>query len=223
MSGSSGGRNSSGRGRGGRSGGRGGGARSNDSNNSSEKNNRKPNGKGVYKDGHFVGLHRNVVVVTAASTTKSKDLEDLTTATESWCKASPHTQKVGIAIQKKKDKTDWIPSWPDQNQWGHEKQVPKRDDNGDIVKNADNTPVMETVFVMDKPGIKEQKMSEYKRKSDLGEKNKDVYEDGVQAALTFMQGQIEKPIWKQIKNSSHPTSGKSFKEHAADNEINKCI
>ena len=75
-------RSSGGRGRGG---GRDCGGRSNNSNNSnsSDKSSKKPNRKGVYKDGHFVGVHRNQPVVTVASTTKAKNFEDLEEATVS--------------------------------------------------------------------------------------------------------------------------------------------
>ena len=104
---------SSGRGRG-RSGGRGGGGRSDDNNNSSDKSSKKPNGKSLYKDGHFVGAHRNQPVVAVASTTRAKDFEDLKEAAISWYKEKSFTQKVGTAIQNEKDKTDWILTWPDQ-------------------------------------------------------------------------------------------------------------
>ena len=38
-----------------------------------------------------------------------------------------------------------------------------------------------------------------------------------------MEGQIEESIWKMIDRSSHPTSGKTFREHAENSEIVICI
>ena len=98
-----------------------------------------------------------------------------------------------------------------------------RDEKVNVLKNLDGDLITTKVFVTTNTNLKEQLMAEHRQKSDLGEKNKDAYQDGVQATLTFMRGQIEKSICKIIDNSSHHTSGKIFKQHADDNEIVKCI
>ena len=98
-----------------------------------------------------------------------------------------------------------------------------KDEKGNDLKDLDGNQITTKVFVSANPSLKEKLLSKHKPESDLGEKNQDAYQDGVQGALTFMEGQIEKSIWKMIDRSSHPTSGKSFKEHAEDSKIVKCI
>ena len=76
-----------------------------------------------------------------------------------------------------------------------------KDEKDNDLKDLDGNQIKTKVFVTTNPSLKEKLLSKHKQESDLAEKNKDAYNDGVEGSLTFMEGQIEKPIWKMIKKS----------------------
>ena len=104
--------------------------------------------------------------------------------------------KVGTAIKNNKDKTDWIPAFPDDSQWGNIAEYPMKDEKGNDLIDLDRNKITTKVFVTTNPIWKEKLLSKHKPESDLDEKNQDTYQDSVQGALTFMEGQIERSIWK---------------------------
>ena len=66
-------------------------------------------------------------------------------------------------------------------------------------------------------------MDTHKREPDHRYKEQEKYRDGVASMVKFLKGQIEELVWKRIKRSSHPSSGKSLLEHIADKELMECI
>lgn len=188
-----------------------------------KKNHNKNNNKGLYMDGIFQGRNKKYSVVRDSSEDQSDKMEELIKDTIAYGHERAALMKVANAVKLRVNKTDFIPTYPDKDEYSDELEVQAKDEDGSVLKDANGTIVLKMVRVVRDQSKKDELMGKYKREYDHGYKSKDQCEDGVSSTVHFMQGQIEEATWKRIERSSHPSSGKTFQEHAAAYEIVECI
>ena len=157
-----------------------------------------------------------------SSEDQSDEMEQLLKDTIGYARDRADLQKVGKAMKFRENKTDFIPLYPDEDEYSQELEVQAIED-GNVLKDSRGRIIMKTVRIVTNQSKKDELIAKFNREYSHGYKAKDQYEDGVGAALEFIEGQVKEATWKRIERSSHPSSGKTFQEHAAAYKIVECI
>ena len=184
--------------------------------------NKNKSKNGLYVNGIFQGRNKKYTVVRDSSEDQSDEMEQLIKDTIGYARDRADLQKVGKAMKFRENKTDFIPTYPDEDEYSQELEVQAIED-GNVLKDSRGRIIMKTVRIVTNQSKKDELIAKFNREYSHGYKAKDQYEDGVGAALEFIEGQVEEATWKRIERSSHPSSGKTFQQHAAAYEIVECI